>query len=635
MRLLLTLSLFSLISLKSIAQDFDPLENNLDLQSGTESVETDNWNYLEYPKDINKITEDELEHLTILSKEQIQSFIRYRKYVWKIYSIYELLDIPSFNIHTFHKIAPFIHASFKPSNNTRDYFIFQTNRFLNVKHTPFNTFQRNQYQLRVKKSVTQNIGFGLSLDSDIGEQFHFRKQVLTNHAVGYIELKKVLHLDKIIIGTFNNHYGQGLMFSNQFFNGKSSRSIYNSYFNSDATAAYKSMGESGYLKGISIYKKVKKVKFYAWASSIKLSGTVSENKLTSIYNTGYFRVNKESLKRNIIQEDAIGGRVSFKLLHNSLKFSFSGAQFNYTAPLQLNYMTTPTNRFLNLGTDYLIRTKFVSLFGEVVKQNNYYIHLHGLQSNIDDNTQFSIIYRNYHPLYFNPRANGFSSFSNNRNEEGLYLSVNHKLNRTVAFFGYIDRYNHITASYGTDLPSQNTSWILGTHFLLKHQQRITIAYKQDKVGLETIENKLIQATHKRFKHIFITHKVQSKEIQITTNLQVKSASGNESINFGQYLKNKYKEISYTLGYNIFSTTASGITLYQYQPDLTFNNSFNPLSGEGSQFYSILSININKRLVGSTKVLLTLYSDKDEITKGLETIEDNKVWEAKFQLFYKL
>ena len=104
----------------TLAQNIDELENNLDLQNRTEALENNNWNYSDYPKDINKITEEELEYLNILSHSQIETFLRYRRFVRTIYSIYELLDITGFDSHTFFKILPFIKSSFSPKIEVRE-----------------------------------------------------------------------------------------------------------------------------------------------------------------------------------------------------------------------------------------------------------------------------------------------------------------------------------------------------------------------------------------------------------------------------------------------------------------------------------------------------------------------------------
>ncbi len=635
MKYLVTLLLWGLLIFISFSQNIDHLEDNLDLQSKAEGLENNNWNYSGYPKDINQITEEELEYLNLLSHSQIESFLRYRRFMRNIYTIYELLDVPGIDVHTFYKLAPFVKSSFSPKLETREYFIIQTSRFLNTTESHFPSLFKYHHQLRLKRVINSKMSFGISLDSDIGESINFNKQRGTNHSVSYLEIKKSFYLNKIIIGNFNNHYGQGLMFSNQFFNGKSSKSIYNSYFNSDETTPYKSMGESGFLQGVSIYKRIKNIRVYAWFSSLNIHGTLTDDTLSSIYNTGYFRNNKEYLKRNVSKEQAFGGRLSFKFLHNKIKLGFSGSKFNYSTPVQLYYMKKSNTTFTNLGIDYLIRTKYISFFGELVNQNTNNIQLHGFQSNVDDNTRFSLIYRNYSPEYFNQRANGFSTYSNNRNEEGLYLSVNHKLNRMIEFFSYIDRYRHLVPGYGKNLATKNTSWILGTNFLLDHGQRILFAYKQDILGTEVVENKLPQESSSSYNHIFISHKYQKKQTKISTNLQLKSSHSKESINFGQYFTHKLKTVQITLGYNIFNAEESDLRLYQYQPDITFNNSFNALSGNGSQFYGIGKFKITKRLILSSKVSLTTYSDKEKITKGLETIDNNKVWEGKLQVFYKL
>ena len=176
---------------------------------------------------------------------------------------------------------------------------------------------------------------------------------------------------------------------------------------------------------------------------------------------------------------------------------------------------------------------------------------------------------------------------------------------------------------------------MGSNFLLKPKQKILIAYKQDHNEIEIIENKLPQKSENLFNHFFISHKTQINKTFITNNLQLKTNLENESINFGQYFSHKLEKVQFTFGYNIFDAINYDVRLYQYQPDLTFNNSFNLLTGKGSQFFSIVKIKLIKNLTFSTKVILTTYSDKKIILKGLETIKDNKVWEAKIQLFYAL
>jgi hypothetical protein len=119
MKLLLIYLFTGCFGLHSLAQGTDELENNLDIQNRTEALDNNNWNYSDYPKDINEITEEELEYLNILSHDQIEAFLRYRRFVRTIYSVYEILDISGFDTHTFFKLQPFIKSSFSPKIETR------------------------------------------------------------------------------------------------------------------------------------------------------------------------------------------------------------------------------------------------------------------------------------------------------------------------------------------------------------------------------------------------------------------------------------------------------------------------------------------------------------------------------------
>ena len=88
--------------LQNAEEDFD-----FDFNTAFEALEI----YLNKPLNLNKVEEEDLVTLGLLSDIQIYNFLKYRKEVGDLIAIYELQAIPEFDLESIQRILPYVSVS--------------------------------------------------------------------------------------------------------------------------------------------------------------------------------------------------------------------------------------------------------------------------------------------------------------------------------------------------------------------------------------------------------------------------------------------------------------------------------------------------------------------------------------------
>src|SRR6187402_2671302 len=128
--------------------DFNEIADELygfqDLDLNYEELYENLVQLLSKPVDLNKVNEEDLRFLKILSEHQLNNLITYRNTNGNFLSVYELQAVPGFDLNTLYKLVPFVKVSDPSStlnskswrrvvNESDNYFLLRYERTLQQK----------------------------------------------------------------------------------------------------------------------------------------------------------------------------------------------------------------------------------------------------------------------------------------------------------------------------------------------------------------------------------------------------------------------------------------------------------------------------------------------------------------------
>jgi hypothetical protein len=188
--------------------------------------------YRKNPLDLNGATEEELTDFGLFTAIQIQSLMLYRKRYGQIFSLYELMGVPTFDVNLIARLTPFISVSAtketqklnfgKMLKYSRHQIFARYQRILETQkgYTPLEPGQTgsrflgspDKFYLRYRMTYKDRMSFGLTMEKDAGEEFFTGSNPQGfDYYSGHFYLKKVSkNVHSIALGDFQAFFGQGL-----------------------------------------------------------------------------------------------------------------------------------------------------------------------------------------------------------------------------------------------------------------------------------------------------------------------------------------------------------------------------------------------------------------------------------------
>jgi len=277
--------------------------------------------YYNNPLNINEAEADDLKELFFLTENQIQAILDYKKRFLSFYSVYEFMTIEALDIQTIQYLLHFIKIErvYKKKRN-KSYFLplygnrlqFRTERVFNIKEgilqdthylgNPFKMYMRFYHQ------PDKMLSYGFTAEKDAGEEFLKGSQPkgFDFYSVHFFYKPTKGILKTVAIGDYYADFGQGLVFSNAFSMGKS---IYfeQAFKSNNKLSPYRSVNESGFLRGTAMTLAHKNISFTSFYSNKKIDAGIE---LSAIYDSlndyvvetidesGYHRTLSEIEKKN-------------------------------------------------------------------------------------------------------------------------------------------------------------------------------------------------------------------------------------------------------------------------------------------------------------------------------------------------
>ncbi|MCR4964366.1 MAG: hypothetical protein K6A41_01780 [Bacteroidales bacterium] len=354
-------------------------------------------------------------------------------------SVYELAAIAGFSQQDMERLEPLVVAEpipkkkefwknlFKRCRNTlivRDSWVLERQAGYDTSRPTHYDGSRDHLCFRYTFNSQDKLLIKISGEKDAGEQF-FRGQQRYGFDFysGSLALKGFGILRQAVIGDYRLNFGQGLVMGNSMLSGRGGDISQLRRF-STGIRAVAPTNESDFLRGTAVT-----------IGNTAIQGTIfaGQQAGTNNYATG---ANIAFVHRHF----RIGGRIASFFLRDTSSLR----------PPEYHLLTFQN---LSAGIDYQTTIKKTLLYGEFSVTNSGKIAaMQGVNIALTPITRLAVIFRHYDIGFSAPLGKAFGANSKNSGETGLYLSVQHILNRKMELRTYFDYYLLRTPTYRLDAP---------------------------------------------------------------------------------------------------------------------------------------------------------------------------------------
>ena len=608
------------------------------------------------PLDINTAETEDLLQIPGLDINQISDIIEYREKYGKLKDIHELSLIPSIDDRLRDYLFSFLYvAEIEP----RKWYSRESLKYgiSHLKHQilltgSFPTYAKDKtylgdntkHSLRYSVGMGEKVKFNITGGKSVGENFFTQNNRWGYDSYTYnLSIRQLGVFKQIILGTFRGQFGMGLTMNNTYTLSKQSMLSAIGRISS-VFSPYSGTSDEKYFQGGAVALQLPcNLSISAFVSYRNADATLNaDNSMSTIITTGYHRTKNEIEKKNNISIFTTGAHVRYgKTFGGDFDWSV-GTSVVYTNfsnllnPIYTKKNTLPTsqlyrfyypsgNNIYNIGVDYRLRWRFLSLIGETAysgrADNTRYgkskgngtpvATLNSLIWRANGKMTLTAVQRYYSYRYQAFYGRAFGENSSVTNESGIYGGLHYEVLRNLTLDFYTDyayfawyRYQHGPGTYSWDNCIQATvdmgkNWTLSTRYRYKtkdsnsHKIRVIANYAGTRWQLRShVEGSIVTKTKERNNGIIVSG---SANYKISERCDI-----------------------YGMG-AFFSTDGYDSRLYAYEKGLMYNSSYPSYWGRGVHGALMVKGLLTKWLTAIGKVS-TIYtsatSTKKSTTKTL-------------------
>jgi hypothetical protein len=604
---------------------------------------------------INKITPFEFYASNLLNFGQIELIIEHQSLYGPIKSKYELQTIEgldsnsintllnSFDINDF-SLQTLINQ--KHQDLIRLRYNYRLEKALGFKLNDSNRFMGNRSKIGLLyQSESNNLDFGLHIEKDAGET----EKMLFQSA--FILIKPKNKIQSVLIGDQQINFAQGITIGTGLGTGKSAM-VMQIMKNNVGCKPYKSFNETGFLRGLSMKKKISNktetVLFIGVRQmDSKLKNDSNESSIGSIINTGYYRTIEEQKNRHQLYQYLSGCHTEFKtqtlelgasLVHHLIKINPFRAEKIENPRIDLRSQSG-----LKIGLDWKFHLKNNLVFGEMSHTiNRGKSMLFGLLRTIGKKTDVSILYRFYNSTDDSKLSNGFGNSSSNSNERGLYLGLSTQLPSkfTLSFYNDLCQFNQ--PKFRVDAKSYQSEQMLEVAYKTKQAFSIHVRarHTEREQNAEFLENIHSIETHQKtvyrihceikFGKIKIRNRIEYVHYQIQKH---NPSIGNLIYQDIQFMPNAKTNL--TFRYSNFNSDDYNSRTFAYENDVPGTFNIPSYNGKGIRYYVLIKHQIQKDLQIWFRFARSSFVGVESNGTGLNFIDKPHASDLTFQLQWKL
>lgn len=655
------------IDLESFMERLFPIqEEDLDYESIYEVL----FQLYLNPTDINRADAEVLQATYLLNPLQISSLITYRNSFGPLLSLYELQAVPEFDLQTIENLVPFISLGnsgmrSKPfwervKAEEQAYLLFRHQRTWQTRrgYTPADTSRNgaissrylgdpNTIYLRFRIQHARDFSMGLTLEKDAGEQFTWDRKTARygfNFFSFHFTRYQVGKWKTIALGDFQASFGQGLIFGAGYALGKGAETVPTVRRSSVGILPYTAALEFGFFRGIGATRQFKNWQTSIIASHAARDGRIatsldsleSAQEIISSFNqSGLHRTRSELSTKNQFQETNLGGNTQYS--HPSGKFQ-AGANTLFTR-FDRPWIRTPQvyNRFEFAGQSNLVSSLYLNynwknffLFGEsAISESGGAGSVLGFVSSLSKQVDFSMLWRKYDRDFHSFYSSGFSENTRPINEQGVYMGIQVRPTKQWKFNAYYDFFSFPWLRYRVYAPSKGHEWLARLSYQPSRNLIAFIQIREEQKDRNLPDSGepslpyLVQPIHKTngllslethvTKDFFLRSRVLLSRVKIMDNV----TSGFMILQDVQYGQNKWR---LTGRVALFDTETYDNRLYAFENNVLWTFSIPAFSGQGMRYYLLGQYQLTPKLTAYFRFSKTSYTDREEISSGLQRID---------------
>lgn len=617
----------------------------------------------EHPFELNSVEESELRKLPFLSDYLIGQLISYRKRYGHFMSVYELKNIDGFDQQTIALLLPFVaikeytfenipitthNLLKKGSNELRiryDQGFQQKKGYQSFPDSILEKYPNRKYlgepfyhSLHYSYSFDNRIQVGIVAEKDAGEPFMKDVHKGYDYYSFHFFMKDIKWLKSLAIGDYKVSFGQGLVVSNDFSLSRSSI-VTQAERRNNGFRRHFSTNEKDFFRGVATTIQLKTVDLSLFYSYRKRDASLDSATFTTIKADGLHRLPIDYSKRGQLAMHTFGGNIRYA----SSSFSFGITTLFYSfgpykwTPEQEPYTlySFRGNKNLNIGFDYIWRRKKFKLFGETAfSRNGGMATLNAFQLTPVSYLSFLILHRYYDKKYQAYFGNAFAQRSTIQNEQGIYLGLQFSPFSYWKISGYADVFRHPWLLHGVDAPSLGKEYMGQIDYTRASDFSAYIRYKyrqkekNKKVMDSNLTTILPYAQHRL--RIQLTYRLLHTIIcRSSFDGVLYDDAGDEKRGRGLMLSQNlgWKPVTIPIAADFylawFHTDDYNSRISSYEKNILYAFSMPSFYGSGLRFAATMRWKIIDKLTFSVKIAHTLYTDRDIIGTGTESIEGNQ------------
>jgi hypothetical protein len=596
----------------------------------------------EKPVRINSADEAELTRLFFLTDFQVKALADYVHSSGRIFSLYEIANIPGFDRDLAAMITPFVSLE-EESNYHSDSVRFRNNLLTNfsVRHpVSDSSAQGSPWKILTRYKFTAGrFSGGFSAEKDAGEKLLSGNPPLPDFLSANLAWTGKGILRKAIIGDFGARFGMGTSINTGLRTGLSlTQPGYLS--GSDEIKPYTSTDENIFFRGLAAQFQIKKTGLSLFYSVNDIDATIdtADNSsalfVETFYRSGLHNTDPSVRKKDALTEYCYGINLLTDLNNFRLGLLMTASRFSIPVdkvkPDPEDIYEFKGDKISTASAYYKAVFGRIVFYGEVsANMNKRFAFVQGLSFRPADRLAMNLLYRNYNPGFAAFHGKGLFSSSAGDNVKGVFGNFTYEAARHLFVIAGCDLRYYPWLKYRCSAPSMAVGREIRIRFLPSDRMTVEAVYNyrfsmlngQEPLGIEKqgkIISRLIKGTlrYSFDDNLTLGIRLDYKIVQPVTGRGMLLL---QDINF------RFRKIpvSVWLRYCIFRTDNWDSRLYAYENDLLYSFSVPALSGEGSRSYIMIVWKTGKFIDLRIKYGLT------ELTRDCEAVSKSE--ELKIQL----
>lgn len=607
----------------------------------------------EHPFNINTASITDLQQLPFIDEQMAAAIVEYVTFNGEMHTLGELRLIRQLGIRERQWLQFFVYAA--PVEQRRSISRWAGTQQELTTRADIPAYKREgwlwaqgiAHRMRFTWQQGKHIDAGLRIEKDAGEQLFTSDSPFYDSYGGHVMIKNLKWMQRMLVGDFKAGFGEGLVINNGLQFGKASTTLWRT---TGGIRPHRSTDEAHFMRGIAgtlaFGQQWEVTAFFSYRT---LDATVaSDNTVRSINTTGLHRTESERRHRNTLhsQTTALHAQWKHKRWHAGITGMFQYYNHQFRQDNSLYRQIYPEGYLFGaVSADYGYQHGRFLVRGETAR--SFDIHGGGWATinkaawRFNANTQLSVIQRFYSKDYYSPHASALGENSRVQNESGLTMQFDAERLGPFAvmvladiFYSPWPRYSMTRYSTGWEGIMQ-TTWQPNNSYNLRLRYRVKSKEAYDR----RYYSHQLRATYTytfspHWNTAFSGFLHRYHEPYDTRNAKEATSSNGFAIAPQVSYKSSDERWRSSLMFVWFHTDDWNSRLYLYEPSLYQTFGMAQLYGRGQRLIATGRWrSANKRWEVQTKVGVTHYTDRSEISSGILRIGSS--WKADAQLLLRM